>query len=217
MTVPVDFKNGGISDMTLCGPADGIWRCLAFTALLLAYGCGDDGSAERAGDRDPDGSAARSDRRANFNWSDYIDDQTIPAFEAASGIEVRYDVYDSNDVLEGKLLAGNTGYDIVVPTGNFFEVQRKAGLFRPLNKDALTNYGNLDPAILAKIEPLTGNRVCGVPYAGHQWPGINLDAVETGSNWPPFLDLPSTRNMPPDWPTAASPCSTPPTRSTRSP
>jgi hypothetical protein len=48
-----------------------------------------------------------------------------------TGIRVRYDVYDSNDVLEGKLLAGNTGYDIVVPTGNFFEVQRKAGLFSP--------------------------------------------------------------------------------------
>ncbi len=157
--------------MTLCRPAEWFWRCLVLTVLMLAQGCGDGGGAEQSSDKDTDDSAARPDRVVNFyNWSDYIDDQTIPAFEAATGIDVRYDVYDSNDVLEGKLLAGNTGYDIVVPTGNFFEVQRKAGLFQPLDKDALTNYGNLDPEILAKIEPLDPGNQYAVPL-GHQRPG----------------------------------------------
>jgi putrescine transport system substrate-binding protein len=113
-----------------------------------------------------------------YNWSDYIDPQTLPAFEADTGIDVRYDVYDSNDVLEGKLLAGNTGYDIVVPTGNFFEVQRKAGLFRPLDKSKLDHYGNLDPDILAKIELLDPGNEYAIPYAwGTNGLGINVDQV----------------------------------------
>jgi len=102
----------------------------------------------------------------------------LPAFEAETGIDVRYDVYDSNDVLEGKLLAGNTGYDIVVPTGNFFEVQRKAGLFQPLDRSKLRHYDNLDPAILAKLEPLDPGNQYAVPYAwGTNGLGINLEQV----------------------------------------
>ena len=91
---------------------------------------------------------------------------------------MRYDVYDSNDVLEGKLLAGNTGYDIVVPTGNFFEVQRKAGLFQALDKSKLSNYGNLDEDILAKLDPLDPGNLYAVPYSvGTNGLGINLDKV----------------------------------------
>ncbi len=122
-----------------------------------------------------------------YNWSDYIDEETLPAFEAETGIDVRYDVYDSNDVLEGKLLAGNTGYDIVVPTGNFFEVQRKAGLFQPLDRSKLTNYGNLDPGILAKIEPLDPGNQYAVPYSvGTNGLGINLDEVRARIENPPL-------------------------------
>lgn len=173
--------------MTPCRPAETLWRCLLLTVLILAYGCGDGGGSDRGADKDTDAGAG-SARVVNFyNWSDYIDDETIPAFEAATGIEVRYDVYDSNDVLEGKLLAGNTGYDIVVPTGNFFEVQRKAGLFQPLNKDALTHYGNLDPEMLAKIEPLDPGNQYAVPYAwGTNGLGINVDAVNARIDNPPL-------------------------------
>ncbi len=113
-----------------------------------------------------------------YNWSDYIDDQTLPGFEAATGIEVNYDLLDSNDVLEGKLLAGNTGYDVVVPTNNFFAVQLSAGLFQPLDKEKLPNYRHLDPEILGKLEPQDpGNRYA-VPYAwGTNGLGINVDKV----------------------------------------
>lgn len=149
-------------------------------ALLGLAGCGDAGS--------PAAGAADGDRVVNFyNWSDYIDPETLPAFEAETGISVQYDVYDSNDVLQGKLLAGRTGYDIVVPTGNFFQVQRQAGLFLELDRSRLANYGNLDPEIMAKLEPLDpGNRYA-VPYAwGTNGLGINLTEVEARLEDPPL-------------------------------
>lgn len=152
--------------------------------LLLLGGCGSgDGGTDAAS-----GAPAASANVVNFyNWSDYIDEQTIPAFEAATGIDVRYDVYDSNDVLEGKLLAGNTGYDIVVPTGNFFEVQRKAGLFQPIDRSKLSNYGNLDPDIMAKIEPLDPGNEYAIPYAwGTNGLGINLTEVRARIDDPPL-------------------------------
>src|SRR5690606_28960820 len=63
-----------------------------------------------------------------YNWSDYIAEDTIANFEAETGIKVNYDVYDSNEIVDAKLLAGNSGYDIVVPSGNFVERQIKFGL-----------------------------------------------------------------------------------------
>lgn len=144
-------------------------------ALLLAACSGEEGGGSQA-------------RVVNFyNWSDYIDEETLPAFEAETGIDVRYDVYDSNDVLEGKLLAGNTGYDIVVPTGNFFEVQRKAGLFQRLDKSKLDNYDNLDPDILSKLEALDPGNAYAVPYAwGTNGLGIHVDEVTSRIPDPPL-------------------------------
>ncbi len=151
-------------------------RLLPVTVLLAGLaGCGD---GQPAGD-DANAGAAGEARVVNFyNWSDYIAEETLPDFEAATGIKVNYDVFDSNDVLEGKLLAGNTGYDIVVPTNNFFEVQRAAGLFRPLDKDKLPNYRHLDPEILAKLEPQDPENRFAIPYAwGTNGLGINVDKV----------------------------------------
>lgn len=159
--------------MSASGPLTGL-SLAVLICLWLPAGCGDGGAGGGNGGGEGAGEAV-----VNFyNWSDYIHPQTVPAFEAETGIDVRYDVYDSNDVLEGKLLAGNTGYDIVVPTGNFFEVQRRAGLFQPLDKSKLTNYGNLDPDILAKLEPLDPGNDHAVPYAwGTNGLGINVDEV----------------------------------------
>ncbi len=83
-----------------------------------------------------------------YNWSDYIAADTIANFEKETGIKVRYDVFDSNEVLEAKLLAGNTGYDIVVPSASFVARQIKAGIFQPLDKTKLPNYPNLDPELM---------------------------------------------------------------------
>ena len=86
-----------------------------------------------------------------YNWSDYIAADTVANFEKRTGIKVNYDVFDSNEVLEAKLLAGNAGYDIVVPSAPFLERQIKAGIFAPLDREKLANYGNLDPQILNKV------------------------------------------------------------------
>jgi putrescine transport system substrate-binding protein len=91
-----------------------------------------------------------------FNWSDYIAEDTIPNFEKETGIKVTYDTFDSNEVLETKLLAGSTGYDIVVPSANFLERQIKAGVFLKLDKSKLPNLKNADPeisALIAKHDP----------------------------------------------------------------
>jgi putrescine transport system substrate-binding protein len=99
-----------------------------------------------------------------YNWADYIGSETVAEFERATGIEVVYDVYDSNQMLETKLLSGVTGYDIVSTTTGYYGRQIRAGAFEPLDKRLLPNWRNLDPDVLAvhaRADP--GNRYA-VPY-----------------------------------------------------
>ncbi len=86
-----------------------------------------------------------------YNWSDYIDPTVIEDFQKETGITVKYDVFDSNEVLETKLLAGSTGYDIVVPSASFLERQIKAGVFQKLDRSKLPNLKNLDTEITARV------------------------------------------------------------------
>jgi putrescine transport system substrate-binding protein len=89
------------------------------------------------------GPAMAEDRVVNvFNWSDYIEPSILEDFTKETGIKVVYDVFDSNEILETKLLAGASGYDIVVPTANFLSRQIQAGVFQKLDKSKLTNIGN---------------------------------------------------------------------------
>ncbi|MCM2320173.1 MAG: extracellular solute-binding protein, partial [Pseudomonas sp.] len=83
-----------------------------------------------------------------YNWSDYIAPNTLEKFEKQSGIKVVYDVYDSNETLEAKLLAGQSGYDIVVPSNNFLAKQIKAKVYQPLDKAKLSNWDNLNKDLL---------------------------------------------------------------------
>jgi putrescine transport system substrate-binding protein len=82
-----------------------------------------------------------------FNWSDYIQPSVIADFERATGIHVNYDVFDSNEILETKLLTGHTNYDIVVPSGAFLERQLQAEVYQKLDKSLLPNLKNVDPAV----------------------------------------------------------------------
>ena len=94
----------------------------------------------------PDRSA--SDKVLNvYNWSDYIQPSLIADFEKETGIHVNYDVYDSNEILETKLLTGHTNYDVVGPSGAFLERQLKAGIYQKLDKSQLPNLKNVDPDI----------------------------------------------------------------------
>jgi putrescine transport system substrate-binding protein len=86
-----------------------------------------------------------------YNWSDYIDPAVIEDFQKETGITVKYDVFDSNEVLETKLLAGSTGYDIVVPSASFLERQIKAGVFQKLDRSKIPNLKNQDPVLTAQI------------------------------------------------------------------
>ena len=100
-----------------------------------------------------------------YNWSDYIADDTVARFEAETGIKVHYDVYDGNEALEAKLLAGHSGYDLVVPTASpFLAREAKAGVFQKIDKAKLTHYGNLDPQILKAVANVDPDNEYGVPY-----------------------------------------------------
>jgi putrescine transport system substrate-binding protein len=96
--------------------------------------------------------AQQAERTVNFyNWSDYIDPTVLDDFTKETGIKVKYDTFDSNDMLETKLLAGRTGYDLVVPTAYFLERQIKAGVFQKLDKSKLKNLGNVWPEIAQRL------------------------------------------------------------------
>ena len=128
-------------------------RTLASRVLVLAAGL----SA---------GAAAAEEPRLNvYNWSDYIAPDTIPKFENETGIRITYDLYDANEVLEAKLLAGGSGFDVVVPSASpFMGRQIAAEVYRPLDKAKLPNWKNLDPRILELVAPADPGNAYGVPY-----------------------------------------------------
>lgn len=114
-----------------------------------------------------------------YNWSDYVGETTLEDFQKATGITPVYDVFDSNETLEGKLLAGHTGYDVVVPSSNFLTKQIKAGAFQKLDKSQLPNWQNLDPALLKQLEKSDPGNQYGVPYLwGTNGIGYNVDKVK---------------------------------------
>jgi putrescine transport system substrate-binding protein len=96
-----------------------------------------------------------------YNWSDYIAEDTIANFEAETGIKVTYDMYDSNEVLEAKMLAGSSGYDVVVPTGDFLARGREAGAYQDLDLARLGNYSSQD----MQVQSFANNQI-GVGNAG---------------------------------------------------
>jgi len=125
------------------------------------------------------GAMAAQGQRVNFyNWSDYIDPTVLKEFTAETGIEVTYDTFDSNDLLETKLLAGKSGYDVVVPTGYFLERQIKAGVFRKLDKTRLPNLANVWPEIAGRLSTYDPGNQYAVNYMwGTTGIGFNVGKV----------------------------------------
>ncbi|WP_251010055.1 polyamine ABC transporter substrate-binding protein [Pseudomonas fluorescens] len=114
-----------------------------------------------------------------YNWSDYIGETTLADFEKATGIKPVYDVFDSNETLEGKLLAGRTGYDVVVPSNHFLGKQIKAGAFQKLDKSQLPEYANLDPVLLKRLDKNDPGNQYAVPYLwGTNGIGYNVEKVK---------------------------------------
>lgn len=146
--------------------------------LWLLQGCG---GVERPQDAASSSAEAAAEPTVLniYNWSDYIDPAVIEEFTAETGIRVTYDVFDSNEMLETKLLAGRSGYDLVVPGASFLARQIETGVYQPLNPEWLPNLVNLDPELTAKVAAFDpGNRYS----VNHLWGttgfGFNAEAIQ---------------------------------------
>jgi putrescine transport system substrate-binding protein len=114
-----------------------------------------------------------------YNWSDYVDEEVLKQFTEETGIKVVYDVYDNNDILETKLLAGGSGYDIVVPTDSNMSRQIKAGVLMPLDKSKLPNLVHMWPFVMDRLSAYDPDNQYAVDYMwGTTGIGINVDMVE---------------------------------------
>jgi putrescine transport system substrate-binding protein len=136
------------------------------------------------------GAAAQEEKVLNiYNWSDYIAEDTVKNFEKETGIKVRYDLFDNNEILNSKLVAGKTGYDIVVPTAQWARLQIDGKLLRKLDKSKLPNLKNLDPAIQAKLANIDpGNDYLVDWLWGYTTVGINVNKVKAALGGMPLPD-----------------------------
>ncbi|KRV79431.1 polyamine ABC transporter substrate-binding protein [Pseudomonas citronellolis] len=114
-----------------------------------------------------------------YNWSDYMGPDTLKDFQKNSGIKVQYDVFDTNEMLEAKLLSGHSGYDLVVPSSQFLTKQIKAGVYQPLDRSKLPNWSHLDPRLMQRLEAADPGNKYAVPYMwGTVGIGYNADKVK---------------------------------------
>src|SRR5882757_6992492 len=150
---------------------------------LVVAGCG--GGAKppaQQGGAGPSGAPGEGaeDKVLNvYNWSDYVEPSVLAEFTKQTGIKVNYDVFDSNAVLETKLLTGHTNYDVVVPSAPFLKRQISAGVFQKLDKSQLPNLKNLDPEMMKQIAVYDPDSDHSVPY---MWvtsgPGYNVGKIQ---------------------------------------
>ena len=143
-----------------------------FGLVLTACGGGSQTTAEREASQVQH---TVSDKLNIYNWSDYVDPQTLSDFEKDTRLNIRYDYYDSNEALEAKLLTGKSGYDLVVPSVANVGRQIKAGAYRKIDKSLIPNYANIDASLLAMMAEVDPGNEYAVPYF---W-GINTLAINT--------------------------------------
>ncbi|NKW92191.1 polyamine ABC transporter substrate-binding protein [Rhodobacteraceae bacterium R_SAG9] len=123
--------------------------------------------------------AATAEEVRVYNWSDYIDEELLTKFQDETGIKLIYDVFDSNDVLETKMLAGNSGYDVVVPSGTFLQRQIAAGAFQKLDKSKLSNAGNMWDVIADRTSSYDPGNEYSINYMwGTTGIGVNVGKVK---------------------------------------
>jgi len=148
---------------------------LGASVCLAACGGHSSGAGQAGG-----GSAAAGDKVLNlYIWSDYLASNTLSDFEKETGIKVHAAYYDSNETLETKLLAGSSGYDVVVPTASYFERQIKAGVYLTLDKSKLPNLKNMDPQLMARVAAHDPDNAHGVIYLwGTNGLGYNAKMVK---------------------------------------
>lgn len=150
--------------------------------LLAACGGANNAQSDNKGTETPasasSGASATSPAAATgkiniYNWSDYVDPETVAEFEKNNGVKVRYDYYDSNETLEAKMLTGKSGYDLVAPSIANVGRQIKAGAYQEIDKNQIPNYNNIDPELLKQMAQVDPGNKYAVPYF---W-GINTLAI----------------------------------------
>lgn len=137
------------------------------------------------------------------NWNGYIADDTLVNFNKDTGIKATYDIHDSNEVLESKLMTGNTGYDVVSPSNHFLSRLIKAGAIQKLDRSQLPNWKNLDPALLKKLEVNDPGNQYGFPYMwGTAGIGYNVEKIkaifgntDVTRSWSLFFDENNIRKL----------------------
>jgi putrescine transport system substrate-binding protein len=124
-----------------------------------------------------------------YNWPDYITETMLADFEKETGIKVNYDTFETNEALHAKLVAGNSGYDIVVPTAGFGKKQIDGGLYQPIDRSKIPNYANLDPEFMEKIAAVDPGNQHFVPWAwGFTTVGVNKQKVQKALGNTPMPD-----------------------------
>src|ERR1700740_3664036 len=155
-------------------PMKNLIGALCLAVILAGCGGGAKSPAQKGGTAGPE------ERVVNvYNWSDYVEPHVLEDFTKETGIKVNYDVFDSNEVLETKLLTGHTNYDIVVPSAPFMARQINAGVLQKLDKSQLPNLKNLDPDMMKRISVYDPDNQYSVPY---MWvtsgPGYNVAKIK---------------------------------------
>jgi putrescine transport system substrate-binding protein len=149
---------------------------------LTLSACGDrkSGSNTPSGAADTAHAAADTGKVLNlYIWSDYLAPETLSNFEKQTGIKVHVAYFDTNETLETKLLAGSSGYDVVVPTASYFERQIKAGVYLTLDKSKLPNLKNMDPQLMSKVALHDPGNAHGIIYTwGTNGIGFNEKMVK---------------------------------------
>ena len=159
----------------------------ALMSLFLAA-CGDSDNAgnqteQKASGTEPASAEQQAAPSASsnlniYNWSDYVDPDTVTEFEKLNNIKVRYDYYDSNETLEAKVLTGRSGYDLVAPSISNVGRQIQAGAYQEVDKSQISNYNNIDPELLSMMAQVDPGNKYAVPYFwGINTLGINKDQV----------------------------------------
>ena len=148
----------------------GLCRALGLIAVLALAACDKPAEKPKAG--------AVSGTVRVYNWTDYIDPSLLDEFTRETGVKVRYDTFDSNEVLETKMLQGGTGYDVVVPSNHNLPRYVAANTIQPLDKSRIPNLKGLDPAVAARVQAFDPGGAYAAPYLqGTIGIGYNLDAV----------------------------------------
>ncbi|MDO4696217.1 MAG: polyamine ABC transporter substrate-binding protein [Neisseria sp.] len=148
---------------------------VSMLAGLFVAACGgtDNAQSGNKGSEQASGQPAATGKLNIYNWSDYVDPDTVAAFEKDNAVKVRYDFYDSNETLEAKVLTGQSGYDLVAPSISSVGRQIKAGAYQEIDKSQIPNYNNIDPELLKQMALVDPGNKYAVPYF---W-GINTLAV----------------------------------------